>query len=134
MIHNCPKKMSKTWKNTLSDKNEPGSFLSSESFFSKLFSTFFSCNFSIFHIFLFFFQINIGMLTNLIFLLLENSRIVIERLRISIHISNYFQTLEIMEKTLSDKNEPQYPGKQEDTLFGTHAQYFFYKRNVRSKI
>ena len=29
-----------------------------------------------------------------------------ERLRISIHISKYFQTLEIMEKTLSDKNEP----------------------------
>ena len=29
-----------------------------------------------------------------------------ERLRISIHISNYFQTLEFLEKTLSDKNEP----------------------------
>ena len=29
-----------------------------------------------------------------------------ERLRMLIHISNYFQTLEIMEKTLSDKNEP----------------------------
>ena len=29
-----------------------------------------------------------------------------ECLRISIHTSNYFQTLEIWEKTLSDKNEP----------------------------
>ena len=29
-----------------------------------------------------------------------------ERLRILIHISNYFQTVDIMEKTLSDKNEP----------------------------
>ena len=29
-----------------------------------------------------------------------------ERLRRSIHISNYFQTLEILEKKLSDKNEP----------------------------
>ena len=29
-----------------------------------------------------------------------------ERLRILINISNYFQTLVIMEKTLSDKNEP----------------------------
>ena len=46
-----------------------GSFLS-ESFFPK-FSTFFSRNFSILHIFLFFFP-NIGMLTNSIFLVLEN--------------------------------------------------------------
>ena len=29
-----------------------------------------------------------------------------ERLRILIHISNYCHTLEFMEKTLSDKNEP----------------------------
>ena len=29
-----------------------------------------------------------------------------ELLRILMHISNSFQTLEIMEKTLSDKNEP----------------------------
>ena len=29
-----------------------------------------------------------------------------ERLRILIHTSKYFQTLEIMQKTLSDKNEP----------------------------
>ena len=33
-------------------------------------------------------------------------RIVTESLRILILISNYFQTLEITEKTLSDKNEP----------------------------
>ena len=36
----------------------------------------------------------------------KHSRIVTERLRMLIHISNYIQTLEIMEKTLSDKNEP----------------------------
>ena len=29
-----------------------------------------------------------------------------ERLRILIHISNYFETLEILEKKLSDMNEP----------------------------
>ena len=43
---------------------------------------------------------------NLIFLLLENFMNVTERLHILIHISNYFQTLEVMEKTLADKNEP----------------------------
>ena len=32
--------------------------------------------------------------------------IVTERLRIKIYIYTYFQTLEIMEKMLSDKNEP----------------------------
>ena len=31
---------------------------------------------------------------------------VTERLRVLIHISNYSQTLEILETTLSDKNEP----------------------------
>ena len=32
-----------------------------------------------------------------------------ERLCVLIHISNYFQTLAIMEKALSDKNEPKPP-------------------------
>ena len=34
------------------------------------------------------------------------SRVVTERFRVLIQISNYFQTLEIKEKTLSDKSEP----------------------------
>ena len=46
------------------------------------------------------------MLTNLMFCFWRISRILTERLRIFIHVSNYFQTLEILEKTLSDKNEP----------------------------
>ena len=43
---------------------------------------------------------------------------VTERLRILIHVSDYFQTLEIMEKTLSDKNEPyvRTRGKQKKRL------------------
>ena len=39
--------------------------------------------------------------------------IVTERLRMLIHISNYFQTLEIMEKTFSNKNEPKYGSVRE---------------------
>ena len=48
------------------------------------------------------------MLTNLTFIFGsgEIHGKVTERLRILIHISIYFQTLEIMEETLSDKNEP----------------------------
>ena len=54
-----------------------------------------------------FFFPNVLNLTNLIFLLfLIISRILTERLRILIRISHYFQTLEIMEKTIPDKNEP----------------------------
>ena len=41
--------------------------------FSPTISTFFSRNFSIFHIFLVFFFTNIGMLTNLMLLVLEKS-------------------------------------------------------------
>ena len=37
---------------------------------------------------------------------------VTERLRVLIHNSNYFQTLEIMEKMLSDKNEPKTDNQQ----------------------
>ena len=79
----------------------------SESFFPK-FSTFFSRNFSIFHIFLGFFSPNIGMLTNLIFLLLENftnSDSTPPYIDAYLSAINYFQTLEFLEKTLSDKNE-----------------------------
>ena len=39
-----------------------------------------------------------------------------ERLRISINISNYFQTLQILEKTLSDKNEPNLTVSDEGSL------------------
>ena len=72
---------------------------------SSIISTYFSRNFSIFHIFLIFFS-NTCNLTNLFFLLLENFTNSAERLRISIYISNYFQTLGNYGKTLSDKNEP----------------------------
>ena len=48
------------------------------------------------------------MLTNLMFLVLENFTNS-DRTRILIHTSNYFQTLESMEKTLFDKNDPNEP-------------------------
>ena len=59
------------------------------------FSTSFSRNSSIFHIFLFFFQMYVWNLTNLFFCFWRISRIVTERLRILIHISNYFQLWKI---------------------------------------
>ena len=49
------------------------------------------------------------------------SRIVTERLRILIHISNYYQTLEIMGKTLSEKNEPKNDPKSSSSYF-THLE------------
>ena len=59
----------------------------------------FSRNFSIFQIFLFFSKyVNFS---KLFFCLWRISRIVEERLRILVHISNYFQTLKIMEKNSS---------------------------------
>ena len=69
-------------------------------FFSLKNSTFVSRHFSTFHIFLFFYP-NIGRLTNLIFLLWRIPRIVTERLRILIHIYNYFQTFGIFGKKRS---------------------------------
>ena len=81
-----------------------GSFLS-ESFFPN-FSTFFSRDLSIFHIFLIFFS-NCVKFNKLDFIASGEFHvyIVTERLRILIYISNYFQTLDIMGKTLSHKNE-----------------------------
>ena len=76
-----------------------------------MFSTFFSRNFSIFHIFLDFFSKywNVNELDIFGSGEFHEYSIVTEHLRILIHISNYFQTLEIiMEKTLSDKTEPFY--------------------------
>ena len=79
----------------------------SESFFPN-FSAFFSNNFSKFYIFLIFSPYGwrkfneVDLFASGIF-----SRIVTERLRILIYISPFFfQTLEIVEKPLSDKNEP----------------------------
>ena len=77
--------------------------------FFQVFGIFFAQFFNLPYFPGFFFQINIGMLTNSIFCFFwRTSRIIVtERLlHISIHISNYFKILESMEKTLSEKNEP----------------------------
>ena len=75
-------------------------------FFPKFLTFFFAQFFNLAYFPGFFFQINIGMFYELdIFAFWRISRIVTERLRRLIHSSNYFQTLEFLEKTLSDKNE-----------------------------
>ena len=83
-----------------------GSFLS-ESFFSQFFDTFFTQFFNLPYAPDFLFPKCVKLNELGFFACWTISRIVTERLlRVLIHISNYFQTLEIMEKKLSDKNEP----------------------------
>ena len=92
--------------------------------FISIISTSFSRNFSIFQIFMIFFpkyvKFNkIDYFASGEFL----SRVVTERLRILIHISNYIQTLEIMEKALSDKNEPDSDLDDEKMIFQHRPNY-----------